>query len=84
MKILTPGRAQKGWAEEVHCTGNGNGGGGCGAVLLVEQRDLFRTRRGDYLGNGEEMATFKCIGCGVLTDLEYYPLLLADLPRARS
>jgi hypothetical protein len=42
MKVVKPGREQKGWSKQFKCTGNGNGGGGCGAVLLVEEGDLYR------------------------------------------
>lgn len=40
MKVLRPGRKQKGWSTEAECTGLGNGGGGCGAKLLVEEDDV--------------------------------------------
>jgi hypothetical protein len=41
MKILKKGRPQKGWATEAKCTWEGNGGGGCGALLLIEEEDLY-------------------------------------------
>ncbi len=41
MKVIKPGRPQKGWSHEFTCTGDGNGRGGCGAILLVEQEDLY-------------------------------------------
>ena len=69
MKIITPGRTQKGWGTEATCTGHGNGGGGCGAVLFVDESDLFKTSQRDYLGDGDDFATFACVSCGVLTDL---------------
>lgn len=68
MKILEPGREQKGWSIETRCTGHGNGGGGCNAKLLVEQPDLFLT----YTHARDEtdtLVTFRCEACGVLTDL---------------
>lgn len=68
MKVLKKGRKQKGWSVEVDCTGSGNGGGGCGARLLVEQPDLFRTTR-SIRDETEHFVTFKCCECGVLTDL---------------
>lgn len=69
MKIIERGREQKGWAKECVCTGDGNGGGGCGAKLLVEQVDLYRTSSScrdetDYFN------TFSCAQCGVETDLK--------------
>jgi len=71
MKVLKPGRAQKGWAKEYDCTGKGNGGGGCGARLLVEYGDLYNTYR-HCLHETDTFITFKCSACGVETDIENY------------
>jgi hypothetical protein len=68
MKVLKPGREQTGWAHELKCTGNGNGGGGCGATLLVEQADVYKTHVWDYGGGHDTYNTFRC-PCGVQTDL---------------
>lgn len=68
MKILKPGRDQRGWSTTAKCTGYGNGGGGCGAELLVEQPDLFRTFT-HCRDATEEHVTFACGACGVPTDL---------------
>jgi len=65
MKVLKPGRQQRGWSIEHSCTGDGNDDGGCGALLLVEQPDLFKTYQGS-----DVCITFKCSECGVLTDLD--------------
>lgn len=68
MKILKKGRGQVGWTTKAKCTGAGNGNGGCGAHLLVEQGDLFKS----YSHARDEMTiyvTFRCIECGVMTDL---------------
>ena len=82
MKLVKPGRKQKGWAKEYECTGHGNKGGGCGAILLVEEGDLFQTSRHSY---GDEypdyFVTFKCSECGVLTDIEDSSFYGRDLPR---
>jgi hypothetical protein len=68
MKVIKKGRPQKGWSKECHCSGSGNGGGGCGAKLLIEQADLFRTH--SYVHTDHDIyTTFKCVVCGVLTDL---------------
>jgi hypothetical protein len=72
VKILEPGRQQKGWSTEAKCTGKGNGNGGCGAKLLVEQPDLFRTSS-SAMGETDYYVTFECAACGVLTDLENVP-----------
>ena len=71
MRVLTPGRKQKGWAKKFKCTGNGNGGGGCGAKLLVEKEDVFTTCRHYMDGTTDIYYTFECLDCGVLTDFDY-------------
>jgi hypothetical protein len=68
MKVLEKGRKQKGWSVTRECTGNGNGGGGCGAKLLVEEGDLFKTTS-QARDETTTYVTFKCSECGVLTDL---------------
>lgn len=72
MKVLKKGREQQGWAKEFTCTGKGNGGGGCGATLLVEQRDVFQTSSSHYDGSTDYYNTFKCASCGVLTDIKEF------------
>lgn len=72
MKVVKPGREQAGWAREEECTGKGNGFGGCGAILLVEHGDLFKTFR-HALNETDVFITFKCPSCGVLTDIEGAP-----------
>jgi hypothetical protein len=69
MKVLSPGDGRKGWSTKKKCTGSGNGDGGCGAMLLVEQGDLFTTASSHYDGSTDVYVTFKCPSCGVLTDL---------------
>lgn len=69
MKVIKPGRKQTGWAMEKECTGKGNGNGGCGAVLLVEQSDIFLTHRHVHVEH-DVFHTFKCVCCGVLTDFD--------------
>jgi len=69
MKVLKPGREQKGWSVEVTCTGKGNGDGGCGAVLLVEEDDIYRTTS-SHMGETDHFETFKCSECGVETDFK--------------
>lgn len=83
MKLIKKGRVQKGWSKEFTCTGNGNGGGGCSAILLVEQDDIFKTFR-YLLDDTDEFNTFKCLECGVLTDIsEPLPFIVTreDIPR---
>ena len=72
MKVIKKGRRQQGWAKEYVCTGKGNGGGGCGATLLVEEDDLFRTGHHCYDGSSDYFITFRCPECGVLTDISDY------------
>lgn len=69
MKTIEKGRPQKGWAKELKCTGAGNQGGGCGALLLVEQADVYRTEshcRDEF----STYNTFTCQECGVETDIK--------------
>jgi hypothetical protein len=65
--VLKHGRPQKGWSIELCCTGEGNGKGGCGARLLVEEGDLFKTAL-HCRDETDVFATFRCLECGVLTD----------------
>lgn len=72
MKVLEKGRPQAGWSVEAICTGSGNGGGGCGARLLVEAGDLYKTHR--YCRDEHDVfITFSCPDCGVETDLKDTP-----------
>ena len=73
MKVLKPGREQKGWTKKCRCTGRGNGGGGCGAELLVERADVFRTGNSSYDGDRDYFNTFMCPSCNVCTDLAEVP-----------
>ena len=69
MKVIARGTPQRGWAKELGCTGKGNGAGGCGAQLLVEQDDVFRTAS-FAMGECTAYATFRCCECGVWTDID--------------
>lgn len=82
MKVLKPGREQKGWARQSTCTGDGNGGGGCGAELLVEQDDLFETQS-HCLHETDYYITFQC-PCGVRTDLKNPPGHLWEIARRQK
>lgn len=77
MKILKPGRPQNGWSKECICTGAGNGMGGCGAVLLVEQTDLYKTYR-HCREETDTFITFKCSACGVETDITGVPYNITE------
>lgn len=70
MKVIKKGRPQRGWSQEFKCSGKGNGNGGCGAVLLVEEGDLFQTSSSDYTGDTDYFTTFQCCECGVKTDVK--------------
>ena len=79
MKVLEEGRPQKGWAKEFRCNGSGNSGGGCGALLLVEQGDLFRTEN-HCMGETDVFTTFECSQCQVWTDVKDSPVRASELP----
>jgi len=81
MKVLEKGTGQRGWATEATCTGSGNGMGGCGAKLLVEQGDLFKTYNHVY-NETTTYITFRCVSCGVLTDLKNVPSAIRSKVRA--
>jgi hypothetical protein len=72
MKVIEAGRPQRGWAREEYCTGYGNQGGGCGAKLLVEQGDLYKTQS-HCRDETETFITFQCMACGVQTDIKGVP-----------
>lgn len=81
MKILSPGReGQKSWTTEATCTGHGNGLGGCGARLLVEKTDLYKTHQYDYGGGHDVFTTFMCPQCEVETDIDVPSNIGASLP----
>ena len=82
MKLIRPGRDQKGWSKEFVCTGDGNGNGGCGAVLLVEEDDIFRTSS-CHQGEVDQFHTFRCCACGVDTDIEV-PVRVASKAPSKS
>ncbi len=68
MRVLKKGRSQTGWSIKARCTGSGNGDGGCGASLLIEQPDVYRTES-HARDETTAYATFQCPECGVLTDI---------------
>ena len=84
MKVIQKGREQKGWAKEFICTGRGNGDGGCGAKLLVEADDIFRTSHTDYGGGTDHYTTFRCCECGVETDITVPANVMEDVPHKKE
>ncbi len=80
MKVIAKGRPQKGWAVEVACTGKGNGNGGCGARLLVDESDVFETQQ-NCRDETDYFTTFRCVECGVLTDLDGVPAHVRETAR---
>lgn len=80
--MLKQGRPQKGWSSEAKCSGIGNGGGGCGALLLVEQDDLFETTS-SARDETDYFTTFRCMSCGVLSDMKPRPPV-ENLPSQRE
>jgi len=74
MRVIKKGSGQRGWAKEYTCTGKGNGGGGCGAVLMVEEGDLYITSS-TCRDETDYYVTFRCCECGVENDIP-----TADVP----
>lgn len=63
MKVLIPGRDQKGWSKEFKCNVKE---GGCGSILLVEEADIICWDTRDYQGSYDEtLCKFVCGHCGV-------------------
>jgi hypothetical protein len=81
MKVLTPGRPQKGWSIATACSGEGNGGGGCGATLLVEEGDIFTTYSNPMGRDPNWFYTFACPDCSVLTDISTPPQRVREAAR---
>ena len=78
MKILKPGSIERAkWSKEITCTGRGNGGHGCGAVLLVEEGDLYYTRC-HVRDEVDVFVTFTCGFCGRKNDLERKPDIVRE------
>jgi hypothetical protein len=87
MKVIKSGTGQKGWAREIACKGYRGNGGGCGALLLVEQADLFKVHLdGDYTEVGPPSIAFKCPECGQCTDIDskFYSGYVQQLPDKRD
>lgn len=66
MKII---KESKKWSKKIRCTSKGNGDDGCGAILLIEARDLYRTYDCDYNGPDSIYNTFTCPCCKALNDV---------------
>lgn len=77
MRVIKPGREQKGWSKVCVCKGTDDKDerGGCGAELLVEEADLFLTMSGGSYCEPPDTrhATFRCMACGVRTDVTGVP-----------
>ena len=69
MKVIKKGREQKGYSLVQKCTGKGNGDGGCGAELLVEEKDFYQTQS-QARDDTTYYVTFVCPSCGVWTDVQ--------------
>ena len=83
MKVIEKGTGQKGWSTKATCTGQGNDGGGCGARLLVEEADVFRTES-HARDETDVYYTFECPECQVRTDLRSVPDRVAEKAPYRS
>jgi rRNA maturation protein Nop10 len=71
MKVIKPGKIENIlWTKEEKCTGKGNTGKGCGAVLLLEEGDLYHTYS-HCRDETDTYTTFTCPQCGTKTDIKY-------------
>lgn len=72
MEILKKGRPTRGWVRSLICTGAGHNEDGCGAELLVSQKDLFRIYKDpdDYSGEGPFDTAFECCACKAISNLD--------------
>lgn len=69
MQVLRKGCGQVGFSMERLCTGKGFEDGGCGALLLVEEGDIFFTES-HARDETTRYESFQCPECGVRTDFE--------------
>lgn len=70
MKVIKEGVPGGLWHPQVTCTGAGNGNHGCGAILELEESDLFHTQHTDYGGDTEHYITIECPCCSRWTDIQ--------------
>lgn len=84
MQVLSKGTVLD-WSVETLCTGFGYSGDGCGAKLLVERSDLYKTHA-PSLGDdhGSEFVSFVCPVCGVETQVESRTVPAAVLRAVRA
>ena len=68
MKILERGKADC-WETEQICTGRGNGDGGCGAKLLVSEKDIRVTKHTCIDDSVSTYYKFKCPCCNKKTNI---------------
>jgi|GEM_PF-6506745 len=63
----------KHWSRKVKCTGNNNGGGGCGAILLITEKDIYEiidcSRCNNDCHNCRGLTVFCCPKCRVETNI---------------
>ena len=68
------------WAVQIMCTGKGNSDNGCGAVILVEESDLFNTTTVTTV-----QTSFHCTECKANTDIDNVPESIFNrLPSRRA
>lgn len=67
-KIIKKGRDHI-WIKELECTGKGITGTGCGAILEINESDLFKVYGGGYTEN-IPYAGIRCPACSCDTCLD--------------
>ncbi len=78
MKVLQHPPSEENWFIKAYCTGFGHGERGCSARLKIFREDLrYKPASEDEVSR----VTFKCICCGILTDIgmQDYPPHHKDL-----
>ncbi len=66
MKVLEMGPK---WSYKMRCTGSGWAGSGCGALLEIEEDDVFESSHTDIAGDTEYYFSICCPVCNQNTDV---------------
>lgn len=85
MMINNPACNLANWSVQILCSGKGNNKIGCGAVLLVEESDLFNSTRVIEHDHVVMQTSFCCTECKAHTDIDNVPTEIFNrLPSKRE